>query len=195
MTQQVSARVASAIKDLAGCCGLFCGLCPRYQSQAASRCVGCHLGDQRVYCSVNRCCVEKRGLFTCAECDESRTCDRLLRTVGQGVDSFVSHAPMLANLERIRAVGLDAYVSEQAERQSLVERLLARYNEGRSMTLFCTACALMEPPTVREAIDEVEQRLAEGEVDGTDIKARAKAMRAALQDRAARAGISLKLRR
>ncbi len=56
-------------RDLVGVCGLYCGLCPRFQSQARSRCLGCQLGEQHSYCSVYRCCVTRRGLFTCAGCD------------------------------------------------------------------------------------------------------------------------------
>ena len=121
-------------KHLAGCCGLYCGLCPRFQSKAPSRCLSCHLGEQRSYCSVYRCCVTKRGLFTCAGCDEY-PCERLLRVLGveEGLDSFISHKPALPNLDRIREVGLLTYLEEQRERRLLVEHLLDRYNEGSTL--------------------------------------------------------------
>ena len=57
-------------EHLAGSCGLFCGLCPRYQSTAPSRCTGCHAGDLHLYCSVLRCCVTNHTYHTCAECEE-----------------------------------------------------------------------------------------------------------------------------
>jgi hypothetical protein len=28
-------------KNLVGCCGIYCGLCTKYQSKAPSRCIGC----------------------------------------------------------------------------------------------------------------------------------------------------------
>ena len=31
--------------DLIGACGLYCGLCTKYQSKAPSRCIGCKLGE------------------------------------------------------------------------------------------------------------------------------------------------------
>jgi hypothetical protein len=189
-------------KHLASCCGLYCGLCPRFQSKAPSRCLSCHLGEQHSYCSVYRCCVTKRGLFTCADCDEY-PCERLLRVLGveEGLDSFISHKPALPNLDRIREVGLEAYLGQQRERRLLVEQLLANYNEGRSMSFYCAACALMPPVLVRQAIGEIEgmqpklgQRPSPNK-DGSDLKAKAKAMRTAIQNLASQAGIDLKLRK
>jgi len=183
-------------RDLASACGLYCGLCPRFQSKAPSRCLSCHLGEQHSYCSVYRCCVTKRGLFTCADCDEY-PCERLLRVLGveEGLDSFISHKPALANLDRIREAGLETYLEEQRERRLLVEHLLAGYNEGRSMTFYCAACALMPPDLIRQAIDEMEKMLAAKQVDDSDMKAKAKAMRALIQESASKSDIDLKLRK
>jgi len=180
-------------RDYAGVCGLYCGLCPRFQSTAPSRCLGCQLGPQHDYCSVYRC-ARKRGYWTCAECDEY-PCEGLLRLVGDGVDSFLSHRPMLPNLERIKEAGLDAYLQEQRERRLLAEQLIAEYNEGRSMTFYCTATALLAPGVIREALQEMEEMLAAGQVDGADIKAKAKAMKGLIQERADGTAVSLKLRR
>ena len=181
---------------LAGCCGLYCGLCPRYQSTAPSRCLGCQLGEQHSYCSVWRCCVEKRDLHTCADCEEF-PCDRLIRVLGveEGLDSFVSHKPALPNLERIREVGLPTFLSEQRRRRLLVEALLADYNEGRSMSFYCRATALMRPELISQAREEVQRLEGSGEVHGSKPKDRARAMRTAIQDLAERAGIDINLRR
>jgi hypothetical protein len=189
-------------KHLASCCGLYCGLCPRFQSKAPSRCLSCHLGEQHSYCSIYRCCVTKRGLFTCADCDEY-PCKRLLRVLGveEGLDSFISHKPALPNLDRIREVGLEIYLEEQRERLRLVEQLLADYNEGRSMSFYCRACALMPPDLIRQAIGEMEGmqprlgRRPSPNKDSSNLKAKAKAMRAAIQNLASQAGIDLKLRK
>lgn len=183
-------------KNLAGCCGLYCGLCPRFQSQAPSRCLGCQLGEQHSYCSVYRCCVVKRRLFTCADCDEY-PCKRLLRVLGveEGLDSFLSHKPALPNLDRIREVGLETYLGEQRERRLLVEHLLANYNEGRSMSFYCATCALMPPDLIRQAIGEMEEMLDSKQVDSSDLKAKAKVMRSVIQELAAKADIDLRLRR
>jgi hypothetical protein len=154
------------------------------------------LGEQHSYCSVYRCCVVKRGLFTCADCDEY-PCERLLRVLGveEGLDSFLSHEPALSNLNRIREAGLGTYLEEQRERRLLVEHLLANYNEGRSMSFYCVACTLMPPDLIRQAIGERERLLASDQVDASDLKAKAKAMRSSIQGLASQADIDLKLRK
>jgi hypothetical protein len=154
------------------------------------------LGEQHSYCSVYRCCVIKRGLFTCADCDEY-PCERLLRVLGveEGLDSVISHKPAIPNLDRIREAGLETYLEEQRERRLLVEHLLANYNEGRSMSFYCAACTLMPPDLIRQAIGEIEGMVVSEQIDGSDLKAKAKAMRSSIQGLASQAGIDLKLRK
>jgi hypothetical protein len=115
--------------------------------------------------------------------------------VEEGLDSFISHKPALPNLDRIREVGLETYLEEQRERRLLVEQLLADYNEGRSMSFYCRACALMPPGLIRQAIGEMERMLASRQVDGSNLKAKAKAMRTTIQNLASQAGVDLKLRK
>jgi hypothetical protein len=115
--------------------------------------------------------------------------------VEEGLDSFISHKPALPNLDRIREVGLETYLDEQMERRLLVEQLLADYNEGRSMSFYCAACALMPPDLIRQAIGEMEGMLANKQVDGRDLKAKAKAMRATIQNLASQTGTDLRLRK
>lgn len=180
--------------DYMGACGLYCGLCPRFQSTAPSRCLGCQLGEQHSYCSVWRCAVSERGYLTCAECPEY-PCQRLRRTLGEGADSFISHRPAIANLERIRNAGLETYLGEAQERRQLVEELLAQFNDGRSMSFYCAASALLPPTVIRQGLAEVRQAITQVLVDGTDRKARAKAMRVTLEELARLAGVDLKLRK
>ena len=108
-------------------------------------------------------------------------------------DSFLSHKPALPNPNRIREVGLETYLKEQRERRLLVEHLLAHYNEGRSMSFYCAACALMPPDLIRQAIGEMTGMLASKQVDGSDPKA--KTMKSLVQGLASKADIDLKLRR
>jgi hypothetical protein len=115
--------------------------------------------------------------------------------VEEGLDSFISHKPAIPNLDRIREVGLETYLEEQRERRLLVEHLLDHYNEGRSMSFYCRACALMPPDLIRQAIGEMEEMLVSQQVNGSDLKAKAKAMRATIQDLASQAGIDLRLRK
>jgi len=153
------------------------------------------LGEQHSYCSVYRCAT-KRGFTTCAECSEY-PCERLLRVLGveKGLDSFVSHKPALDNLDQIKKDGLESHLAEQRERQLLAEHLLANYNEGRSMTLYCTACALIPPRPIKRAIDKMERSLTNGQVDRLNQKEVAKVMRKLIRGLASELSIDLALRR
>ena len=56
-----------------GCCGLDCGLCPRFYTVGHSRCPGCAGPDffnKHPSCSFITCCVKKKNLEVCAECSE-----------------------------------------------------------------------------------------------------------------------------
>ena len=136
----------------------------------------------------------ERGYLTCAECPEY-PCQRLRRTLGEGVDSFISHKPAVPNLERIRNAGLEIYLGEARERRQLAEELLAQFNEGRSMSFYCAASALLPPAVIRQALTEVRAAVAQGLADGADPKARAKAMRVTLEELARAAVVDLKLRK
>jgi len=183
-------------RTLMGACGLYCGLCPRYQSKAPSRCPGCLQADMHSYCSVYRCCATKHEFTTCAECGDY-PCGKLLRTLGveKGLDSFVSHKPALPNLDEIVSDGLDSFLQEQRKRRLLAEHLIADYNAGRSMTLYCTACALLPRRMIERTIVKMEKSLAKGSVDGKDQKTVAKEMRKLLEEAATDLGINLALRR
>jgi len=67
------------------------------------------------------------------------------------------------------------------------------------MSFYCRACALIPPDLIRQAIDEAEKGLADRQVDRSnpkaEMKAKAKAMKAAIQGLASQAGIDLRLRK
>jgi len=182
-------------KRLVGACGLYCGLCPRYQSKSRSRCPGCSSGRMGAYCSVYRCAT-KRGYLTCAECPDY-PCSKLKRTlkIDEGLDSFITHRVALDNLDDIRKFGLESFLSEQRESRLLAERLISEYNAGRSTTLYCTACTLLPTRVIGQAIDRVEKRTSAGEIDPDDRRALARMMRLELNDLARRLDIDLSLRR
>lgn len=184
---------ATEEKNLAGCCGLYCGLCPRFQSKAPSRCPGCKILSLKISCKIFRCCVTERGFVTCAECGDFPCEGNNPET--HRWDSFVSHKPCIPNLSRIREVGLEVWLKEQGERRLTLENLLANYNEGRSMSFYCRATALMQINLINEATDKIETMMANGQIDRSDLKAKAKALRSIIQDLASQSGIDLRLRK
>lgn len=182
-------------RKLIGACGLFCGLCPRFQSRSKSRCEGCLSGRMGTYCGVYHC-VTKRGYLTCAECPEY-PCTRLKRALklDEELDSFISHRAALENLDYIKKFGLESFLGEQRERRLLAERLIAGYNAGRSMTVYCTACALLPTRVITQVIARVERQISDGKIDRVDRKALAKYTRLVIDDLALRLDIDLSLRR
>ncbi len=154
--------------NLLGCCGLYCGLCPKYQSKAASRCVGCRLGAQHAWCSIWNCCVKKHKFETCVECHDLFTCSIFLRRKVAG------WIPAADNLRLIQRSGVEAWLAEQNERQLILEKLLQHYNDGRSMSFYCKACSRMPVELIIKSVKRTEEKLAFDQVDEADIKIESK---------------------
>jgi len=172
-------------KNLIGYCGLYCGLCNKYQSKAPSRCIGCRLGEQHSWCSIWNCCVKKHGLESCAECDDVFNCTIFLRR------KVIEWIPAADNLRQIRETGLISWLIEQKERQALLEELLQNYNEGRSMGFYCKVCARMPIDLINKSIKEAKEKLAREEIGKSDMKSKAKFLKAIAKDLAFKAGINL----
>ena len=175
----------SEAKNLIGCCGLYCGLCNKYQSTAPSRCIGCQLGEQHSWCSIWNCCVKKRGYENCTECDQVFNCTIFIRR------KVARWIPAFDNLRRIKESGLKNWLKEQKERQALAEELLGNYNEGRSMSFYCKACARMPINLINDAVKESDKKIASEEIDKTDIKAKAKILKSALKYKAVMYNINM----
>ncbi len=131
----------------------------------------------------------KKGLTTCIECEEY-PCDRYSRR-GWGGDQWTRTAQ--DNLESIKKHGMEGFLKEQRERRLAVEELLADYNDGRSMSFYCIACRLMPINLISQAAAELKQRLSDNQIDDSDIKAKAKALKAIIQELASQSGIELRL--
>lgn len=172
-------------KNLIGCCGLYCGLCSKYQSKTPSRCIGCKLGEQHSWCSIWNCCVKKHGFETCSKCGEVFHCDIFLR---RKVEEWI---PAAANLRQIKEDGLEDWLKEQKQRQTLLEGLLQNYNEGRSMSLYCKACARMSIKLINESIEEANRKIVIEKIDKSDIKSKTKIMKAVIKDLALKANVNL----
>jgi len=176
--------------NLAGPCGIFCGLCAKYQSKAPSRCIGCRMGEQHSWCSIYRCCVMEKAFTTCIECEEY-PCERYTRR-GWGGDQWSRAAQ--DNLNSIKNNEMEQWLEGQRARRLAVEELLENYNDGRSMSFYCSVCIVMPISLINQAIDEMKQRLSDNHIDNSDVKAKAKALRAIIQELASKSGIDLKLR-
>ena len=175
----------SEAKNLIGCCGLYCGLCNKYQSKSPSRCIGCRLGEQHAWCSIWNCCVKKHGYQTCTECGELFKCPIFLRR------KVIEWIPAADNLRQMKKAGVNTWLKEQKERQALLEDLLENYNEGRSMSLYCKICARMPTDLINKAIKEAKEKLKSEKADHSDMKSKARILKAVIKDIASKGRINL----
>ncbi len=171
-------------------CGLNCGLCPRHYTDGKSKCPGC-AGDgfSAVHpsCGVLSCC-QRKGSEYCFLCEEF-PCGRY--EGANQTDSFITHMNQLADLEKAKRSGVEAYAFELDEKIGLLELLLRDFDDGRKKSLFCLAVNLLDLETVRSVVE----RLASSDAAYQSQKTRAE-YAARLLDEAARAkGISLTLRK
>jgi hypothetical protein len=170
-----------------GCCGLDCGLCPRYYTEGDSRCPGCGGVDFELKhppCGFHTCCVKKHELEACGECPEF-PCVRFDKITGE-VDSFNTYRNIWQTLRFIQKNGASAYADLQSKRIAFLEEMLDKYDDGRSKSFYCLACTLLSIRSLESAL--------EGMLPGEDRKAAAKKLRERLEQAAVRENVELKLR-
>lgn len=182
-----------------GCCGLDCGLCPRYYTFGSSRCPGCCGADffnKHPSCSYITCCVKKKGLEVCAECDDF-PCSKLKPLLESCIeyDSFLTYKKVQYNLDFIKKYGIDKFIKQQDERIKFIEKMLENFNDGRSKSFFCIATALLSIEDLKIALDKTKQKIKEGEIGLKDVKNKAKILKKFLNEFATQKGIELKLRK
>jgi hypothetical protein len=137
-----------------GCCGIDCGLCPRFHTKGTSRCPGCAgegFFEKHPSCSVLTCCFKTRGLETCGSCADF-ICTRMRNW--DAADSFVTHRNCLSNLRSIKENGLAVVVSQKERRRRLLEHLLRDFDDGRSKSFYCLSAALLP-------VEQMEAEIAE----------------------------------
>lgn len=172
-----------------GCCGIECGLCPRFYTEGSSRCPGCGGDDfaqKHPPCGIRTCCAVKRGKELCALCDEF-PCARFDDREAMERDSFVTHKRIFPNHTQVREEGFEAFLAAHNERVALLQTMLADYDDGRSKSEFCFAAALLKTDSLKAAMDECA-----GE---TDRKRKAEALKTALRRLADEQGVCLKPQR
>ena len=144
-------------------------------------------------CGFITCCVKKKGLETCAQCVDSDGCERVAKLLSSArcQDSFLSHRPIEANFSFIREHGIEEFAHLEMEKQEFLRHLLANYDEGRSKSFYCASCQLVPLDRLRRAFKDAEAEL----TWDTDVKEKAKALRAAISRTAESLGIELRLRK
>ncbi len=180
-----------------GVCGLDCGLCPRYYTAGPSRCPGCDGPDfpnKRPSCSFITCCVKKKGLEACGQCDnfpcaKFKSEDEYQRA--KESSSYPPYRKVMANLKSIREHGIERFLEQQRRRIQLLERMIADFDDGRSKSYYCRSAALLDPADVESSLDAAARRIEAEHVARDDVKAKAKVLRSTLSGPAAEEGIRL----
>ncbi len=180
-----------------GCCGLDCGLCPRYNTEGSSKCPGCcgpNFSNKHPSCSFITCCVKKKNLEVCAQCDEF-PCIKLEKNLTTKYDSFLTYKKVKPNFEFIKKNGIKAFIEQQERRINLLNTILKDYNDGRSKNFFCIAATLLPIEDIEKSLEEIEQKIKNEKIDDGDIKNKAKILKEFLNKFAKMKNIELKLRK
>jgi len=96
--------------DLAAVCGLYCGICTKYENKT---CGGCHSNahfSNHKGCDIYKCCVEEKKLRWCFQCDDF-PCKEIVTFTKWS--SWISHKDCIKNLNRMKEVGVDKWLEEK----------------------------------------------------------------------------------
>ncbi|MBN1127087.1 MAG: DUF3795 domain-containing protein [Sedimentisphaerales bacterium] len=166
-----------------GCCGLDCGLCPRFYTVGSSRCPGCAGPDffnKHPSCSFITCCVKKRNLEVCGQCSEF-PCSKFKSNeeyqTAKESSSFPSSKKILPNLNFIKKNGIEKFIEQQNNRIQLLETMIKNFNDGRSRSFFCKAATLLDVTDLTNSLDQANQKIKKGKIKQTDVKRKAQILK------------------
>jgi len=176
-----------------GICGLSCRLCPSYNTEAKSRCLGCKSVDRiAVGCPFITCALKKKGVEFCWECAESETCEKWKkhRETGKKVDSFKCYQKLEEDIEFIQKNGVAEFEKTQIAREELLKEMLQEFNEGRSKSYYCIASTVLEINELKDAVRKARQGSKR-----IEIKEKSKLLHSIIDEIAKRKNYYLKLRK
>jgi hypothetical protein len=179
-----------------GCCGLDCGLCPRFYTEGSSKCPGCYGVDfenKHPSCSFITCCVKKKGLEVCGECSDF-PCPKFDKETGE-TDSFITHRKVILNQNFIKESGIAVFIEQQNRRMSLLQTMLECYDDGSCKSFYCLATTLLSLKNLNESLLKADKEIKEKSVGKEDLKGRAKILREILNQCASEENVELKLRK
>lgn len=171
-------------------CGLNCGLCSRYHTDGKSQCPGCageNFSKKHPSCGILSCC-QRHDIEYCYLCDEY-PCKKY--TGADTSDSFITHQHQLSDFDKIKKTGLETYQSELNEKISILQKLLANYNDGRQKSFFCVAVNLLELQDVKYVMELISKNSKSEE----SIKEKSATAVRSFQYMASKRNIVLKLRK
>lgn len=161
-----------------GCCGLDCGLCPRYYTEGPSRCPGCAGADffnKHPSCSFITCCVKKKNLEVCGQCSDF-PCSKFKSEEEyqqlKETSSYPTSKKVMPNLNFIKRHGIKKFIEQQKKRIQFLEIMLGNFNEGRSRSFFCRATALLDLKSLENSINQATRKIKADEIKDVKLKAK-----------------------
>ena len=142
-----------------GCCGIDCGLCPRFYTDGDSKCPGCYGPDfenKHPPCGIASCCFKKNKLEVCSLCNDY-PCKKYENTEKTLKDSFVTHKKIFQNHDFIKEHGLNLFIKEKKLRIKLLNILLEKYNDNRSKNYYCIAVALLKIESINKILKYMKE--------------------------------------
>lgn len=180
------------------CCGLDCGLCPRFYIVGPSRCPGCAGPDffkKHPSCSFITCCVKKKNLEVCGQCPEF-PCSKFKSDAEyqqmQGSSSYPPNKKIIPNLNFIKEHGIKKFIEEQRKRIKFLETMIADFNDGRSRSFFCRAAALLDLKHLESSLDKATRKIKTDKIKQNDVKNKARILKEIINEIACREGVDLK---
>jgi hypothetical protein len=179
------------------CCGLDCGLCPRYYTVGPSRCPGCagpNFSSKHPSCSFITCCVIKKNLEVCAQCPEFPCPKFKTESQYQQMKESSSYPPnrkILPNLNFIKKHGLKKFIQQQNKRIKILQTMLNNFNDGRSRSFFCRAAALLDLKNLEKSLNQAARKIKTDKIKQNDVKNKAKILKEIINETASKQGIEL----
>ena len=165
-------------------------MCPRYQTAAASKCPGCsgeNFLAKHPQCGVLSC-SQRKEIEYCYQCADF-PCKKY--DGADQADSFITHLNQFKDLDKAKSLGIDAYQAELAEKISLLENLLASYDDGRRKGFLCLAVNLLALADLKKIAEQLELKARPEQ----PVQARAATAVRLFQEMAEQRDIVLKLRK
>jgi hypothetical protein len=124
-----------------------------------SKCPGCGGVATGTYefvahCGVNSCAKRHGGIEYCYLCEEY-PCKKYYDSE-KIKDSFITKQRQLADFQKVKEIGLAAYQAELKEKVSILERLLADFDDGRRKNFFCLAVNLLELSDIKGVMAQLD---------------------------------------
>ena len=176
-----------------GICGLSCRVCPMYNTETESKCLGCKSNNRmKVGCPFITCAIKKKDIEFCWDCTENKTCEKWKnhRETGKKFDSFKSYQKLEDNILFIQENGINEFERLQMKKENLLNEMLRDFNEGRSKSYYCIAVTVLDINEIREVLLQAKK-----ESDRLDIKGKSKVLHEILDYIAIKKGYCFKLRK